>query len=323
MMILLAIALGLIALWFWTTQPLFGKVEAATEAVTGTVTIDPSRLEAHVRVLAQDMIPRDSGHPENLQRVADYIRAEFEKTQGVVREVRYEISGEAYRIVSVLFGPDTGERIVVGAHYDSPYGSPGADDNASGVAGILELAQAFGKAPPPLAVELVAYPVEEPPFYRTKAMGSYVHASLLRKTGVRVRLMIALEMIGYFDDSPFSQSYPFPLFRLIYPSRANYIAVVGRLREGLTARRFKMAMKMSCSMPVFSFNGPSIVPGVDLSDHLNYWKMGYGAVMVTDTSFYRYDHYHGPGDIPENLDYERMTEVVRGVYGAVLNAALR
>ncbi|UCF32063.1 MAG: M28 family peptidase [bacterium] len=313
------IILGVAALWFWTTQPLFGRQAAFEQGPS----VDPERLEAHVRALAEEMVPRDSGHPENLRRAAEYIRREFDRTKGEVTGIDYQIGGREYSIVSLLLGPQTQERIVIGAHYDSPPGSPGADDNASGVAGLVELAHALSSARLPMAVELVAYPVEEPPFYRTQAMGSFVHASSLRRRGVRVRLMVCLEMIGYFNDGPFTQSYPFPLFRLTYPWRANYIAVVARLREGRITRRFKRAMRAACSVPVFSFNGPSLVPGVDLSDHLNYWKMGFRAVMVTDTSFYRYDHYHGPGDVAANLDYGRMAEVVRGLYGAVLDTAKR
>jgi len=309
------IILGLVVLWYWTTQPM--SVKSFHLGEDGL--IDPARLEKHVRVLAEELIPRDSAHPGNLQKAADYIRGEFEKTEGNVREFPYEIRGREYRIVSLLFGPETGERIVVGAHYDAPPGSPGANDNASGVAGLLELAHALSSTAPSKAVELVAYPVEEPPYYRTKAMASYVHADQLKKNRVKVRFMIALEMIGYYNDGSFSQSYPFPLFRLTYPSKGNFIAVIGRLRDGFLVRRFKSAMRGASKVPVYSFNGPSIVPGVDLSDHLNYWKKGYKALMITDTAFYRYDHYHGAGDVPDNLDYERMAEVVSGIHGALMH----
>jgi Zn-dependent M28 family amino/carboxypeptidase len=149
-------------------------------------------------------------------------------------------------------------------------------------------------------------------------MASYVHADQLKKNGIKVRFMIALEMIGYYNDGSFSQSYPFPLFRLTYPSKGNFIAVIGRMRDGFLVRRFKNAMRGASRVPVYSFNGPSIVPGVDLSDHFNYWKKGFKALMITDTAFYRYDHYHGAGDVPDNLDYERMAEVVTGIHGALM-----
>jgi hypothetical protein len=313
-MTVMLIILGVVVLWFWTTQPVFEKSFHLGEDGL----IDPAKLEKHVRVLAEDLIPRHSEYPDNLEKAADYIRGEFEKTEGNIREFPYEINGRIYRIVSLLFGPETGERIVVGAHYDAPPGSPGANDNASGVAGLLELAHAFSISSPSTAVELVAYPVEEPPYYRTKAMASYVHADQLKKNGIKVRFMIALEMIGYYNDGSFSQSYPFPLFRLTYPSKGNFIAVIGRMRDGFLVRRFKNAMRGASRVPVYSFNGPSIVPGVDLSDHLNYWKKGFKALMITDTAFYRYDHYHGAGDVPDNLDYERMAEVVTGIHGALM-----
>jgi hypothetical protein len=149
-MTVMLIILGVVVLWFWTTQPVFEKSFHLGEDGL----IDPAKLEKHVRVLAEDLIPRHSEYPDNLEKAADYIRGEFEKTEGNIREFPYEINGRIYRIVSLLFGPETGERIVVGAHYDAPPGSPGANDNASGVAGLLELAHAFSISSPSTAVNL-------------------------------------------------------------------------------------------------------------------------------------------------------------------------
>jgi hypothetical protein len=250
--------------------------------------VDAESLEAHVRKLTDEMTPRDFDHLENMENTADYVREQFSGTGARISELSYKVKGKTFRIVSGLFGPDTKERIVVGAHYDAVPGSPGADDNASGVAGLLEMAAAFGEKPPPMEVELA---------------------------------MIALESIGYFNDRPFTQLYPNPFFRLLYPSRGNFIAVVSRLRDGLAVRRIKKAMRTVPDLSVHSFNGPSFIAGVDYSDHRSYWKAGYRAVMVTDTAFYRNDHYHTPQDLSDTLDYTRLSKVVQGVYAAVLAEA--
>lgn len=319
-MLLLLIALGflslLIAAWFLVTQPLL-----LSAPVTGVVRVEPQRLEAHVRMLSETLHPRDEGHPANLDRVAAYIRKQFESANGKVSEQPFAVEGITYRNVLAQFGPDTKERIVVGAHYDSAGALPGADDNASGVAGLIELAYLLGKAALPMRVELVAFTLEEPPFFRTDYMGSAIHAASLKQQGVKVRLMFSLEMIGYFSDAANSQRFPVPALKALYPSRGNFIAVVGKFDQGPAVRRVKQAMSGASSLPVYSINAPRSIPGIDFSDHLNYWDAGYNAVMVTDTAFYRNSNYHTLHDTADTLDYQRMAMVVEGVYAAVLQLA--
>jgi Zn-dependent M28 family amino/carboxypeptidase len=250
--------------------------------------------------------------------VASYIRGEFEKTGGAVSDQPYSVDGRIYRNVIASFGPSTKERLVVGAHYDTAGALPGADDNASGVAGLIELARLLGKTPLPMGVELVAFTLEEPPFFRTMQMGSAIHADGLRREGVSVRAMLSLEMIGYFSDEANSQSFPVSALKAFYPSRGNFIVVVGKLDQGSVVRRVKKAMRCASPLPVYSINAPRSVPGVDFSDHLNYWDVGYDAVMITDTAFYRNPNYHTARDTHETLDYERMAMVVRGVYAAIM-----
>jgi hypothetical protein len=313
-MIVLIIFIGmLLAVWFWITQPLFSSPKPLA-----TLSVDPARLEAHVRMLSTQLHPRDEGHPENLDRAAAYIRAECQRAGGVVFEQPYEVNGRTYRNVTAFFGPETSERIVIGAHYDTAGALPGADDNASGVAGLIELAQLLGKQQLPMRVELVAFTLEEPPYFRTEQMGSAIHAASLRKQSVDVRVMISLEMIGYFSDEPESQNFPAPFLGAFYPSRGNFIAVVGTLGEGLLVRRVKAAMRRASPLSVYSINAPSSVPGVDFSDQLNYWNAGYDAVMITDTAFLRNQNYHTVYDTPDRLDYQRMAMVVEGVYAAVI-----
>jgi hypothetical protein len=296
----------------YVTQPLIPK---SGNLSLGTV--DPSWLRIHVRTLSEKLSPRDESHPQNLDLVAEYIRQEFEKTSGRVTEQPFSVRGETYKNIIVQFGPETGERVVVGAHYDTAGPRPGADDNASGVAGLIELAKLLNRQTIPLCIELVAYTLEEPPNFRTPEMGSAVLAASLKREGVRVRAMFSLEMIGYFDDTADSQSYPSPLLSSFYPSRGNFIAVVGNLGEGLLVRRIKGAMIRASTLPVRSINAPAMISGIDFSDHLNYWNQGYPAVMITDTAFYRNHAYHSSEDTASKLDYRRMAMVVVDVFNAV------
>ena len=313
--VVLIILVLLIAVWFWVTQPMLTSPTSSAER-----TVDPARLEAHVRKLIE-LGPRDESHIENLDRVAAYIKSELSQTGASVSEQPYRVQGKSYQNVIAQFGPESAERIIVGAHYDTAGPLPGADDNASGVAGLIELGRLLGKQQLPLRVELVAFSLEEPPYFGTTGMGSSVHAGLLSQQNVEVRAMLSLEMIGYFSDAPGSQHFPIGVFQALYPATGNYITVVGRLSDGLLVRRTKFAMRQAAPLPVYSINAPRFVPGIDFSDQLNYWHAGYGAVMITDTAFYRNLNYHTAHDTAEKLDYQRMAMVVEGVYAAVTELA--
>ncbi len=317
-------ALGLLAVGVFVRQPLLLSGRAFPAAA------DPVRLERDTRMLSETLAPRASDNPVNLGRAADYLKAELEAAGGAVSEQAYrftefdrgnkKIEVGPFRNVVAAFGPDTPERLVVGAHYDGYGPFPGADDNASGAAGLLELGRLLGKAELPLRVELVAYSTEEPPYFGTAHMGSALHAEALKKAGARIRAMISLEMIGYFSDEPGSQSYPMPLLRLYYPGRGNFITVVGSPGGiGLT-RRVKKAMSGG-PLPVYSITAPAFVPGIDYSDHASYWEAGYPAVMINDTAFYRNKNYHKAGDTADRLDYKRMAQVVDGALASVLDLA--
>jgi hypothetical protein len=274
-------------------------------------------LRSDVTALCGEYSPRSYTSSSNLNRCADRIERRFLAAGGRPTNQYYQAGGRMFRNVSVSFGSASGDRVVVGAHYDTCGDTPGADDNASGVAGLLALAELLGKHAPSGPVELVAYCTEEPPFFGGTEMGSAQHAMMLRRDGVNVRVMIALEMIGFFCDEPGSQRYPLPMFRLYYPSKGNYISVVGYWGQRQLVRNIRSAMRGATDLPVYSINAPSFVPGVDLSDHRNYRKQGWPAVMVTDTAFYRNPNYHRIGDRPETLDYGRMAKVVTGVFAAV------
>jgi Zn-dependent M28 family amino/carboxypeptidase len=282
----------------------------------------PARLEASVRTLVESFGPRDASHPENLGRVATWLHGELERAGGTVADQPFQTGGATYRNVIAHFGPETRERVVVGAHYDTAGPLPGADDNASGVAGLLELARLLGGSPLTRRIELVAYPLEEPPYFASREMGSAFHARSLKAQGARVRSMLCLEMIGFFSDAPDSQEVPLAALKRLYPSQGNFILVVGRPGQGGLVRRVKNRMgKAAAPLDVRSLLAPASLPGVDFSDHRNYWNEGWDAVMITDSAFYRNPHYHTARDTPDTLDYPRMARVVDGVLAAVLAEA--
>ncbi len=300
----------------WMVQPI-GAVAPSFDELH----VSAELLESHVRTLSERFVPRDSKHPENLERVANYLAEKLRATTTDVELQSLRAGGNTYYNVIARFdiaekGGST-PRVVIGAHYDSAGPLPGADDNASGVAGLLELAGLLKRSPLNHPIELVAYTLEEPPYFTSEAMGSVVHAKSLRAKGIQVSAMLSLEMIGYFSDAAGSQKYPVPGLDLIYPSVGNFIAVAGDIKNGLLTRKVKAAMRSATPLPVHSISAPSWVPGVDLSDHRSYWSEGYPAVMITDTAFVRNFAYHTSNDTAERLDYARMGMVVEGVYKVI------
>ncbi len=278
---------------------------------------DATRLEADVRFFAGLTPPRNGQNAEGLDQVATYVGEAFATTGCDLREQRFILDHVAYKNVICTFGPESAPRVVIGAHYDvSGDANPGADDNASGVAGLLELARMIGRAKPSLThrVDLVAFTLEEPPYFHTGEMGSYVYAESLHEEGAALKLMVSVEMIGFFSDQPGSQSFPLVLLTWIYPDTGNFIGVVGLAFERSAVARVKVLMTATPELPVYSINAPSFLPGVDFSDQWSFWQFGYPAVMVTDTAFFRNPNYHRPTDRPETLDYRRMALTVEGLY---------
>lgn len=313
--ILLLLILPLFATWILIAQPIITKNSPSK------LTLDSARLKAHVVKLSEGYFPRSYKNTDNLDRCAEYIRAHFQKAGADTTTQEFSVRGNRYQNVIGYFGNRTAERIIVGAHYDAFINTPGADDNASGVAGLIELAYLIGKAKLTAGIELVAYSLEEPPFFATQDMGSARHAKMLHDQKVKVKCMIALEMIGYFSSEPGSQLYPIPVLKLFYPSKGNSIAIVGRLDQRKVVRKIKRLMQGATDLPVYSVNAPLLVTGIDYSDQRSYWKYGYDAVMITDTAFYRNLAYHTPNDMAERLNYELMAKTVIQVFEAVKGLA--
>ena len=297
----LALAAG--ALIFTITQPVLGA-----GARWDGLRADPRRLEAAVRSLV-GLGKRNTR--AGMEQAAAWITGQLSALGLKPADQVYRFDNDDYRNIVVALGPDTPKRIVVGAHYDVAGPHPGADDNASGVAGLLEIARLLHDRPPPMRTELVFYPNEEPPAFHTKGMGSSVHARSLRPE--EVRAMIGLEMIGCFSGV---QQFPAATLKLLYPALPDYIVVVGRPGDGALVRAVKRAMR-GAGAEVRSINAPREIPGIDFSDHANYWNAGMPAVMITDTAFYRNPRYHTALDLPDTLDYAAMAKVVEGVAAAV------
>ncbi len=275
--------------------------------------VDSTRLRAQLEAILNTPEPRNFEHPEVMGSVAGYISDRFREHGARLWHQEFEAAGQRYKNVVGAYGPEDAPRIIVGAHYDVAGDQPGADDNASGVVGLLELARFLKDQELQYRIDLVAYALEEPPFFGTEDMGSYHHARHLKEHEVPVHGMISLEMLGYFRDEEGSQQYPAFFFRWFYGDRANFITVVRKFGSGAFPDAFYEQYKDSCEVPVKSFKGPRWVTGVDYSDHRNYWEFGFPALMITDTSFYRNPHYHDETDTIETLDLARMAKVIEGV----------
>jgi len=279
-------------------------------------------LLSHVQTLAGQIGERNVFHHDRLVTAADYIRMTLAGAGYEVRLQPYEVAGNICENVEAEVRgsrrPD--DIIVIGAHYDSVQGSPGANDNASGVAAMLALARAFAKATPARTLRFVAFTNEEPPFFQTKYMGSRVYAQRSRERGEKIVLMLSLETIGYYSDEPGSQHLLFPL-NLIYPSTGNFIAFVSNVENGFLVRQLVGSFRRQAQFPSEGGALWGLVPGVGWSDHWAFWEEGFPAVMVTDTAPFRYPAYHSNADRPEFVQYERMARVVSGLHAVIAEMA--
>lgn len=283
-----------------------------------TAQSDTTRIKSHLEQLTKTKGYRHFMNVELLNKIADFIASEFNKYADTTYFQEYQVNGITYKNVVCLFKPtlinsfgtSNSELVVIGAHYDACGMQEGADDNASGVVGLMEIARQLKGKHFSHPIELVAYTLEEPPYFRTENMGSYIHAKSLADSKRLVYGMVSLEMIGYFSDEKKSQAYPIGLMRLFYGSKGNYITLVNKFGKGKFSRKFTAIFKRVKHIRSKKFNGPKILPGVDFSDHLNYWRFNFSALMLTDTAFYRNKNYHQNTDTMETLDLGRMAKVI-------------
>lgn len=286
-------------------------------------TADSLYLEEVVRIISREIGPRDYVMLEALNQTRDYIKTELESFGYSVSLQEYDLFGHKYYNVIAEMGPITEKSLVIGAHYDSCGVFPGADDNASGVAGLLMLASMLADQERQLqyGIEFVAYTLEEPPWFRTQSMGSYQHARRLSEKDRKLIGMICLESIGYYSEEPGSQHYPLMAMKRLYPDKAEFIAIISNYKSRNMNNQMLHYMNQE-DIPSLSLKAPARLRGVDFSDHLNYWEFGYPAVMITDTPIYRNPNYHTAEDTMEKLDYRKMAEVVNGIYRYTLSVCL-
>lgn len=309
--LIISIVLGicLVIIWIGISRPVYThRDDYKPETI-----INVEALKKHVVFLSETSKPRNSQSIDNLNKVADYIYEKlFESSSDVVFQ-KYTVKGKEYKNVIANFGPKSDEVIVIGAHYDAYSSYPGADDNASGIAGLIELGKLLSQNKLNNRVIVVAYTLEEPPYFSTDKMGSFVHADSLKNKNTKIKIMIALEMIGYFSEKNGSQEYPVPMLRLFYPTKGNFIAIVDQLMSN-NAVQIKSVINEYTVLAAYSINAPSYIPGIDFSDHRNYWNFGYPAVMITDTAFYRNREYHTSKDTYDRLNYENMSKIIYGLF---------
>jgi Zn-dependent M28 family amino/carboxypeptidase len=276
-------------------------------------------LLSTVRYLSEEIGERSFRDLPKLNKAADYIEKSLHSFGCLVSRQTFTYRGRAYsNVIGEVKGsnPDKKELLIIGAHYDTAVGTPGADDNASGIAGLVELARLTTLGPAVRTIRFVAFSLEEPPVFGTQDMGSYVYAEQVAQEGVKVYGMISLEMIGYFCEEKGCQAYP-PGVGWLFPDQGNFISFVGNLSSRSFTHRVRKSFVKASNFPVETLNTFSSITGVDFSDHRNFWGFGFDAFMITDTAFNRNRNYHEFEDTWEKLDFKRMNQVITGLYRAM------
>lgn len=322
-----ALALGTIVATGWLGVQVMIRMpgrshRGALPPLTGEERELATRLRGHVTRLAGEIGERNVWRYDNLRAAAAYIEGAFGSMGYAIARQEFDTMGRSTANLEAVrpgTGP-AGEIVVVGAHYDSAMGCPGANDNATGVAAMLELARAAARRAPARTVRFVAFVNEEPPFFQTRQMGSLVYARRAAARGDRIVAMFSLETIGYYADAAGSQRYPVP-FALFYPRRGDFVAFVGNVASRALVRQAIGAFRQRAAMPSEGAAVPGWITGIGWSDHWAFWQQGWPGVMVTDTALFRDPHYHLPSDTPDRLDYERLARVVVGLDAVVAEVA--
>jgi hypothetical protein len=301
-----------------------GKNPAARVPLTDGDVLVRDRLRQDVVMLARTIGERHVRKPRGLAAAADFV-------EGELRQAGYTVERQSFTVAGVVCdnlvadwpgAAAKDEAVIVGAHYDSAIGTPGADDNASGTAAMLALARHLAETGKPLerTVRFVAWTNEEPPYFQTGQMGSLVHARRGQQRGDRVVAAFSLETLGTYSDVDGSQAYPFPM-NLFYPTAGNFLAFVGESQHRALVARSVEVFRGTGLLPAEGAAAPAAIEGVDWSDHWSYGQVGVPGVMVTDTAPFRTRHYHRPTDTPDTLDYDRTALAVRGLLAVVVDAA--
>ena len=316
--VVIVVAAVLVLLW-WFGMRMPGKNVSKAGPLSADEIMLREELRANVQKLAGEIGERNMWHYPQLNAAADFIEDSFSRAGLRTRRDRYEMQGQPCHNIEAEIRGTRPEIIVIGAHYDSVFGSPGANDNGTGSAAVLALASRFAtrepaQHPPQRApnktLRFVAFVNEEPPYFLSGEMGSLVYASRCKERGDKISAMISLETIGYFSDAPNSQTYPSPGLGLFYPNIGNFIGFVSNVKSRALLRRVMALFRKHAKIPSEGASLPAFIPGVSWSDQWSFWQHGYQAIMVTDTAPFRYPYYHSSNDTPDKLDYDRFTLVV-------------
>jgi hypothetical protein len=309
MRVLLALLLVFFLIWLvGIRMPRKNPSQAATLSPSEIVLRD--ELKADVQNLAGEIGERNLPHYLQLNAAADYIEKSFRQVGLESRRDSYEVRGLASHNIEVEIRGISPDVVLVGAHYDSVFGAPGANDNGTGVAALLALTRRFAGKPTNATLRFVAFANEEPPYFQTPDMGSLVYAGRCKARGDRITAMISLETIGYFSDAPRSQTYPVAALGVFYPRVGNFIGIVGNVSSRWLVRRAIAEFRQDGKIPAEGAALPAAIAGVGWSDHWAFWQHGYPGIMITDTAPFRYPHYHEATDTPDKLDYDRFALVV-------------
>ena len=325
-LIISLLILFLYSIYFIIKQPLFFKYNFDKTLILREYIPDENNLQNHVKFLSQ--INRTSEIWQ--KQVVNYIMDELEKNwinKDNIKIQKYIINNREYQNIIVNFKKSESKKVnnkkyIIGWHYDAYWDLPWADDNASAIAGLLEISKVFKNEILDREIDLVFYSTEEPPFFATENMWSFHHAKSIENKD-DIELVIILEMIGYYSEEKNSQNFPVSFLKYFYPNEWNFIAIVSNLSNLWETRqvkkRFKTFLERNNLIKVESINAPSIINGVDFSDHRNYWQFDIPAIMITDTSFYRNKNYHTTHDTYEKLDYKKMKEVLDSTIVTILS----
>lgn len=317
LIVMLCLGLAIWSIHISTQMPGNSSEALPREKLTASEKLIASRLRKHVHQLAEVIGPRNIKSYENLSLAALYIQRELESLGFSVRLQEYSPGGYARPVVNIeaerrgSLKPD--EILVIGAHYDSVGPQcPGADDNASGCAALLWLAEEFRDMTPSRTIRFVAFANEEPPFFKTKDMGSYCYAKEAKEKKENIIAFICLESLGFYSEYPKTQHYPFPL-SWWYPDTGNFIGFVGNWKSAELLRRSIHTFRATSKVPSVGLAAPSWFPGVSWSDHWSFWKHGFLAFMLTDTAPFRNQYYHTENDKWDTLDYANFARIMPGI----------
>ena len=301
------------ALWYCLNVP--GRSYQGSPPPATRAEIDlAANLRRHVEAIANR--PHNVRHYEALEAAAVYIEQTLNSLGYVVVSQRFDAHDRVVRNLEVTIEPSAPQRelssIIVGAHYDSAGESPGANDNGSGVAAVIELARLLRGASLQRRLRFVLFVNEEPPYFQTSDMGSFRYAGSLAERNEQVTAMISLETLGYYSDQPGSQAYPRP-FGAFFADRGDFVAFVGMPGSRDVVHRAIRSFRRGGTVPSIGGIAPGAITGIGWSDHWSFVQHGYAAMMITDTAVFRYPHYHRPTDTPDKIDYERLARVTNGL----------